>query len=141
MYPCIYNLSKTFFTIYIKTGRWSVRFSPGHSTTDEIFTLKQIFEKSWEFGKDLFACLTILKKCMTDFLGINFEWFCGSMAIIFRLLRAIKSVSCRPEVRVQVNGKQSKPFYMGVGLWQARVRFVTFPFHCSHELDRQMQPS
>ena len=23
----------------------------------------------------------------------------------------------------------------------ARVRFVTSPFHCLHELDRQMQPS
>ena len=28
------------------------------------------------------------------------------------------------------------------GRWTpARVRFVTSPFHCLHELDRQMQPS
>ena len=26
-------------------------------------------------------------------------------------------------------------------LTPARVRFVTSPFHCLHELDRQMQPS
>ena len=37
-------------------------FSPGHSTTDQIFTLKQIFEKSWGYGKDLFACFVDLEK-------------------------------------------------------------------------------
>ena len=36
-------------------------FRPGRSTTDQI-TLKQIFEKSWEYGKDLFACLVNLEK-------------------------------------------------------------------------------
>ena len=37
-------------------------FHPGSSTTDQIFTLKQIFEKSWEYGKDLFACFVDLEK-------------------------------------------------------------------------------
>ena len=37
-------------------------FCPDRSTTDQIFTLKQIFEKSWEFGKDLFACFADLEK-------------------------------------------------------------------------------
>ena len=31
------------------------------STTDQI-TLKQIFEKSWVYGKDLFACFVDLEK-------------------------------------------------------------------------------
>ena len=35
---------------------------PGRSTTDQIFTLKQIFEKSWEYGKDLFACFADIEK-------------------------------------------------------------------------------
>ena len=37
-------------------------FRPGRSITDQIFTLKQIFEKSWEYGKDLFACFVDLEK-------------------------------------------------------------------------------
>ena len=31
-------------------------FYPGRSNADHIVIMKQIFEKSWEYGKDLFAC-------------------------------------------------------------------------------------
>ena len=31
-------------------------FRRGRSTTDQIFTLNQIFEKFWVYDKDLFAC-------------------------------------------------------------------------------------
>ena len=54
-------------------------FRPGGSTTDWIFTLKQIFKKFWENGKDLFACFV---EHMTEFLGINFGRFCGGMALM-----------------------------------------------------------
>ena len=38
-----------------------------------------------------------------------------------QLLHAIKSFYCRLEVCVRVNGKQSKPFHVGVGLRQGCV--------------------
>ena len=38
-----------------------------------------------------------------------------------QLLRPVKSFYCRPEVCFQVNGKQSKPFHVGVGLRQGCV--------------------
>ena len=53
-------------------------FRSGRSTTDHIFTLKQIFEISWEYGKDLFACLVDLAKAYYQVppdLGINFGKF------------------------------------------------------------------
>ena len=46
----------------IKTGECPVRFSSESLHTDQIFTLQQIFEKSWECGKDLFACFVDLEK-------------------------------------------------------------------------------
>ena len=65
--------------------------------------------------------LSILKKHMTKFLGINFGRFCRSYGVNGQLLRAIKSFYCRPEVCVRVTGKQSKPFHEGVGLRQGCV--------------------
>ena len=57
-------------------------FRPDRSTTGQIFTLKQIFEKAWEYGKDLFASFVDLEKHMTELLGINLCKFCGSMALM-----------------------------------------------------------
>ena len=57
-------------------------FCPGRSTTDQIFTLKQIFEKSWEYGKDLFPCFVNLEKAY-DRVPRNKLWkVCGSMALM-----------------------------------------------------------
>ena len=96
-------------------------FRPGCSTTDQIFTLKQIFENSWEYGNNLFACFVDYEKAyervprdklwkVFQEYGVNGQW-----------LRAIESFYCRPEVCVWVNGKQSKPFHVVVGLRQGCV--------------------
>ena len=37
-------------------------FRPGRSTTDQNFTLEKIFEKSWEYGKDVYICFVDLVK-------------------------------------------------------------------------------
>ena len=36
-------------------GEWQHGFRPGKSTTDLIFTIKMILEKSWECGREKFA--------------------------------------------------------------------------------------
>ena len=37
-------------------------FRPGRSTMDHMFVLQQIFEKSWEYAKEVKACFVDLKK-------------------------------------------------------------------------------
>ena len=102
-------------------------FRPGRSTTDQIFTLKQIFENFWEYGSDLFACFVDLEKAYDRVPRDKLWKVLQEYGVDSQLLRAIKSFCCRPEVCVRVNGKQSRPFHVGVGLRQ-RVRFVTSPF-------------
>ena len=96
-------------------------FRPGRSTTDQIFTLKQIFEESWEYGKDLFAWFIDLEKAY-DRVSRNKLWkVLREYGVDGQLLRAIKSFYCRPNVCVWVNNKQSKPFHVGVELRQGCV--------------------
>ena len=88
---------------------------------DQIFTLKQIFEKSWEYGKDLFTCFVDLEKAYDRVPRDKLWKVLQEYGVDGQLLRAIKSFYCRPEVCVRVNGKQSKPFHVGVGLRQGCV--------------------
>ena len=105
----------------IKTGRRSLRFSSGSQHNGPRFTLKQIFEKSWEYGKDLFACFVDLEKAYDRVPRDKLWKVLQEYGVNGQLLRAIKSFYCRPEVCVRVNGKQSKPFHVGVGLRQGCV--------------------
>ena len=96
-------------------------FRSGCSTTDQIFTLKQIFEKSWEYGKDLYACFVDLEK-EYDRVPWDKLWkVLREYGVDGQLLPAIKSFYCRPEVCVPACGKQSKPFHVGVELRQGCV--------------------
>ena len=96
-------------------------FRPGRSTTDQIFTMKQLFAKSLEHGKDLFLCFVDLEKAY-DRVPLDKLWkVLQKYGVNGQLLRAIKSFYCRPEVCVRVNSKQSKPFHLGVGLRQGCV--------------------
>ena len=72
-------------------------FRPGRSTTDQIFTLKQICEKSWGYGKDLFVCFVDLEKAY-DRVPRDKLWKVLQDYDHGQLLRAIKSFYCRPEV-------------------------------------------
>ena len=103
----------------IEIGRWSARFSSG--SQHQVFTLKQIFEKSSEYGKDLFACIVELEKAYDRVPRNKLCKVFQEYGVDGQLLRAIKSFYCRPEVCVRVNGKQSKPFHVGVGLQQGCV--------------------
>ena len=77
--------------------------------------------KSWEYGKDLFACFVDLEKAYDRVPRDKLWKVLQEYGVNSQLLRAIKSFYCRPEVSVRVNGKQSKPFHVGVGLRQGCV--------------------
>ena len=85
----------------------SAVFYPGRCTMDQIFTLKQIFEKSWEHGKDLFACFNDLEKAYNRVPRDKLWKVLQEYGVDGQLLHAIKLFYNRLEVCVRINGKQS----------------------------------
>ena len=74
-----------------------------------------------EESKDLFVCFVNLEKAYDRVPRDKLWKVLQEYGVDGQLLRAIKSFHCRPEVCVRVNGKQSKPFHVGVGLRQGYV--------------------
>ena len=93
-------------------------FCPGRSTTDQIFTLRQIFEKSWEYAKDVLAWSVDQEKAYDQVFRDKLWRVLQEYGIDGHLLMAVKSLYCQPEVCLCVNGKQSKSFHVGVALRQ-----------------------
>ena len=82
--------------------------------------------------------LSILKKHVTEFLEIDFGRFCRSMALMVNCCAPSKVILL--STGGLCSGKWQAIKAVPCGRWTpARVRFVTSPFHCLHELDRQMQ--
>ena len=78
---------------------------PGRSTTDQIFPLQQIFEKSWEYAKDIFTCFVDLEKAYNRVpfqvtslhkwkkQGINHKFLIGNRFHV--TLRIVSPIICK----------------------------------------------
>ena len=93
-------------------------FHPGRSTTDQIFTWQQIFEKSWEYAKEVNACFVNHEKAYDRIPRDKLWAVLLQYGIGGQLLTAIKSLYMHFEVCVRVNSAMTKPFRVSVGLRQ-----------------------
>jgi len=87
------------------------RLRPGRSTTDQIFTLQQIFEKSWEYAKDVYTCFVDFEKAYNR---VTREKLSG----VFRE-NGVESLCPCSEVFVLVGRVKPQPFTVGFVLRQA----------------------
>ena len=96
-------------------------FRAGRGTTDQLFTLHQVFEKSWEVAKPVYTAFVDLEKAY-DRVPRDLLWrVLQEYGIDGRLLAAIQSLyqDCRSCVRI--NGSKSDWFRVRVGLRQGCV--------------------
>ena len=83
---------------------------------DQIFALQQVFEKSWEYEKEVNAYFVVFEKAY-DYIPRDKLW-AGLLqyGIDGQLLTAIKSQHMHSEVCARVNSATTKPFIVSVGL-------------------------
>ena len=85
---------------------------------DQIFALQQIFEKSWEYAKEVNACFVDLEKAYDRIPRDKLWAVLLQYGIDGQLLTAIRSLYVHSEVCVCVNSATTKPFRVSVGLRQ-----------------------
>jgi len=70
-------------------------FRPSRSTTNQIFAIQQIFEKSWEYAKDVCTCFVDLQKAYDRVPREQLWEALPEYGVDCRLLLTVKSVySC-----------------------------------------------
>ena len=105
-----------------------------YSSTEQVFTLQHIFEKSWCMRKTSTHVLpTSRKQHMTGYFVKSFGERCREYGINGRLILTAKSLYSSSEVCVRVCGVKSQPFT--VGFPQGCV--LSSLLFSLHELDRQ----
>ena len=112
---------------------------PGCSTTDQIFTLQQIFKKSWEYAEDVYV---FCRPRENMWPGSSWKVL-GSFAVVRcwrRLLLAVKALYSCSEVCVRVGAV--KITIIRRWCWTpTRVCTVSTPLRSLYELNWQLQPS
>ena len=93
-------------------------FRPGRSIMDQIFALQQIFEKSWEYAKEVNACFVDLEKAYDRIPRDKLWAVLLQYSIDGQLPNAVKSLYMHSEVCIRVNSATTKPFRVSVGLRQ-----------------------
>jgi len=85
----------------------SAVFVPAVELQTNIFTFQQIFEKSWEYAKYVYACFVDFEKAYDRVPREKLWEVLREYGVDRRLLLAVKSLYSCSEVRVCVGGVQS----------------------------------
>ena len=96
-------------------------FRPGRGTTDQLFILRQVFEKAWKFVKPVYIAFIGLEKAY-DRVPRHLLWsVLKEYGINGHLLAVIRSLYNDCKSRGRINGSKSNSFRVRVGLRQGCV--------------------
>lgn len=128
-----------------KLGEWQCGFRPNRSTTDLVFTLKIIMEKSWEWDKEKDILFVDMEKAF-DRIPRERLWKVLSKDVYKvkpKLRRAIKSIYKNCESKVKLRNNDTNWFEIKTGVRQGGVLspllFIIFMDYCMKEIGRNYE--
>ena len=101
-----------------KLGENQAGFRPNRGCQDQIFALRQIIEKSWEYNKDLYLGFVDLEKAYDKVPRHTMFRTLQLYGINGYLLRAVQSIYNNPKSAVRVEGSTGRWFEVKLGVRQ-----------------------
>jgi len=99
-------------------GEYQIRFTRGKSTTDHVFTVRQIMEKYYEYDKDLFMIFVDFKQ-VYDSINRQQLWIAlRNFGIPEKLVKMIEICNSNTYCKVRYQGELSPQFEVQSGLKQ-----------------------
>jgi hypothetical protein len=99
-------------------GDYHYGFQTGQSTTDQIFYLRTILEKTCEYNVDICQLYTDYKQAYDRINRAEAVEIMKESEIPIKLVQLVKPTLARTNNRVKIQGKLSPSFEMAVGLQQ-----------------------
>ena len=96
-------------------------FMPGRGTTDAIFILRQLQEKSLGKKKDIFLAFVDLEKAFDRIPRKVLWWAMRTLGVSEWIVKTVQAMYNSPRSRVRINGKFSDEFDVNVGVHQGSV--------------------
>jgi sorting nexin-29 len=97
-------------------GVYQCGFRPGKSTTDQLFIIRQIMEKNWEYGLDPHMLFIDFKQTFRSVNRKKLPEVINAMGISQNLVRRIEMTMKGTKAAVKINNSKTKTFRCKTGV-------------------------
>jgi len=99
-------------------GDYQGGFRPGKSTTDQIFVLRQIFQKIWEFDKEIYILFIDFRKAYDSIHRNSLINIMREFNFPQKLIKLVEISIMETFIKVKLGSSQTEPILVKSGLRQ-----------------------
>jgi len=99
-------------------GEYQGGFRPGKSMTDQIFIIRKLYQKTWEFDREIHTLFVDFKKAYDSIHGESLINILKEFDFLQKLVRLVSISIVESEVKIKVGNMKSDPVTVRSGLRQ-----------------------